>query len=96
VQTSTQRHVQRDEAISKDDVTVCRNCENVYVLIWLKHGDDYNDFGLRQCPFCGFLTHELPGNVIIYKEEQNHAFHRTRNKIKKDSVQLQEEALDKK
>ena len=46
VKISTQEPVQLDEAISQDNVDVCQNCGNIYTLIWLKHGDDYNDFGL--------------------------------------------------
>ena len=65
VKISTQEPVQLDEAISQDNVDVCQNCGNIYTLIWLKHGDDYNDFGYRHCPFCGLLTDELTGNVII-------------------------------
>lgn len=62
---SIQKPVQLDEAISQDNVDVCQNCGNIYTLIWLKHGDDYNDFGFRHCPFCGLLTDELVGSVII-------------------------------
>ena len=65
VKKSTQKPAQPDEAISQDNVDVCKNCGNIYTLIWLKHGDDYNDFGFRHCPFCGLLTDELTGNVIL-------------------------------
>lgn len=65
IQISSQEPVQLDKAISKDNADVCQNCGNVYLLIWLKHGDDYNDFGLRHCPFCGLLTDELTGNEIL-------------------------------
>ena len=65
VKISTQEPVQLDNAILQDNVDVCQNCGNIYTLIWLKHGDDYNDFGLRHCPFCGLLTDELTGNVIV-------------------------------
>ena len=65
IQISIQEPVQLDKAISKNNADVCQNCGNVYLLIWLKHGDDYNDFGLRHCPFCGLLTDELTGNVIL-------------------------------
>jgi hypothetical protein len=27
--------------------------------VWLKTGDDFNDFGYRNCPFCGLLVDEL-------------------------------------
>ena len=64
MQISAKKRFQPDKAMPKD-VDVCQNCGNAYVLIWLRHGDDYNDFGLRHCPFCGLLTEELTGNVII-------------------------------
>ena len=64
MQISAKKRFQPDKAMSKD-IDVCQNCGNAYVLIWLRHGEDYNDFGLRHCPFCGLLTEELTGNVII-------------------------------
>ena len=65
VQVAIQKEDQMKEAISQDKVDVCQRCGNVYLLIWLKHGDDYNDFGFKHCPFCGLLTDELTGNVTI-------------------------------
>ena len=50
--------------ISGEKAKLCQRCENQYIHIWLKPGDDYNDFGLRHCPFCGLLTDELTGSVI--------------------------------
>ena len=52
------------DAMSGDKANLCQRCANQYILIWLKPGDDYNDFGLRHCPFCGLLTDELTGSVI--------------------------------
>ena len=52
------------EAMSGEKVELCQKCENQYILIWLERGGDYNDFGLRSCPFCGLLTDELTGSVI--------------------------------
>ncbi|MBW2173227.1 MAG: hypothetical protein JRF64_01005 [Deltaproteobacteria bacterium] len=40
------------------ELETCEHCGNVYRLIWLKEGDQYNDFGYRHCPFCGLLTDE--------------------------------------
>jgi hypothetical protein len=44
------------EAISGETIETCPRCGNQYILIWLKQGDDYNDFGDRYCPFCGILS----------------------------------------
>ena len=53
-----QESIQMTNAMEEDSVEVCRNCGNVYKVIWLKKGDDWNDFGYRHCPFCGLLTDE--------------------------------------
>ena len=45
--------VQVEQAISEGKVDECQRCGNSYILIWLKEGEDYNDFGFRHCPFCG-------------------------------------------
>ncbi len=37
---------------------VCESCGNIFKILWLKTGDDYNDFGMRHCPFCGILYKE--------------------------------------
>ncbi len=55
----TQKTVQIVDSMSDENVEKCENCDNVYRLIWLKEGDDYNDFGFRHCPFCGLLIDEL-------------------------------------
>ena len=55
----TQKNVQIEDSMSDENVEKCENCGNVYRLIWLKEGDDYNDFGFRHCPFCGLLIDEL-------------------------------------
>ena len=56
---------QNKEAIISDKLETCQNCGNVYLLVWLKEGHDYNDFGIRHCPFCGLLTDELTGSVMV-------------------------------
>jgi hypothetical protein len=43
-------------ALPGEKVEQCQRCGNQYILIWLKLGDDYNDFGDRHCPFCGLVT----------------------------------------
>ncbi len=48
-----------------DKLDVCQNCGNTYLIIWLKNGEDYNDFGFRYCPFCGLCTDQLTGDVVI-------------------------------
>jgi hypothetical protein len=52
-------------AMSGEKVKLCQRCGNQYILIWLKQSDDYNDFALRHCPFCGLMTDEITGSVII-------------------------------
>jgi hypothetical protein len=56
---------QNKEAIVADEVKTCQSCSNMYLLVWLKMGGEYNDFGLRHCPFCGLLTDELTGSVVV-------------------------------
>jgi DNA-directed RNA polymerase subunit RPC12/RpoP len=53
------------KAMSDDKAEICQRCGNIYLLIWLKPGDDYNDFGLRHCPYCGLLIDELTGSVVF-------------------------------
>ena len=55
----TQENVQLEDSMSDEKVEICEHCGNIYKIIWLKEGDDYNDFGFRHCPFCGLLTDEL-------------------------------------
>ena len=47
------------QATADETVIICRNCGNIYRNIWLKVGDDWNDFGFRYCPFCGMETEEF-------------------------------------
>lgn len=48
-----------EAAISDETAIVCRGCGNIYRNIWLKPGEDWNDFGFRYCPFCGRQTEEF-------------------------------------
>lgn len=57
-------HQNKEEVVS-DEVKTCHSCSNMYLLVWLKKGRDYNDFGLRHCPFCGLLTDELTDSVVV-------------------------------
>ena len=53
------------ERSTMDKVETCQRCRNVYLIFWVEHNQDYNDFGLRHCPFCGLLTDELTKSVMI-------------------------------
>ena len=33
-----------DNPLAEGDAKVCGNCGNIYRIVWLKEGDDYNDF----------------------------------------------------
>ena len=50
--------------VSEDKLDICQRCGNAYILIWLSEGEDFNDFGLRHCPFCGLLVDEITGSVV--------------------------------
>ena len=40
-------------------IVTCQRCKNVYIVIWLNQGKDFNDFGDRHCPLCGLITEEF-------------------------------------
>jgi len=48
----------KEEVFFGEHAKLCKQCGNIYKIIWLKEGDDFNDFGMRHCPFCGLLTQE--------------------------------------
>ena len=48
-----------EQAYSNETAIICKKCGNIYSNIWLKTGNDWNDFGLRFCPFCGSTTEEF-------------------------------------
>ncbi len=50
---------QMNRAFSEDNVDVCPVCGNTYLTVMLIRGGNYNDFGDRYCPFCGFLSETL-------------------------------------
>ena len=54
-----QKQVQLNKLKSTKSVQTCQMCGNSYILIWIKEGDDFNDFGLKHCPFCGLVTDGL-------------------------------------
>lgn len=48
------------ETVFADETAIiCKGCRNIYRNIWLKVGDEWNDFGFRYCPFCGKQTEEF-------------------------------------
>ena len=59
ITTSPKRKSRMPEATQVDEVDFCGRCSNQYMVIWLKEGEDYNDFGDRHCPFCGVVTEEF-------------------------------------
>jgi hypothetical protein len=61
-------------------VKACQRCANQYVLVWLKEGDDYNDFGDRYCPFCGLNTDEITASVLgLYPATDKRVSNKERN-----------------
>ena len=59
----------RTETVNKinelENVETCQRCGNSYIIIKLKDGEDYNDFYLRYCPFCGLCTDQLTGSIVM-------------------------------
>lgn len=33
----------------------CDSCGNTSAITWITEEEDYNEFGIRYCPFCGSL-----------------------------------------
>lgn len=50
--------VSTQTSLQDEETEICPFCGNVYRIIWLKPGEDYNDFGYRHCPFCGLVIDE--------------------------------------
>ncbi len=40
------------------EAEICENCGNIFKILLLKESEDWNDFGIRYCPYCGLLTQE--------------------------------------
>ena len=40
------------------EIKTCARCRNAWTETHLMKGPDWNDFGIRYCPFCGLLTDE--------------------------------------
>ena len=58
-------NAQTQQRSTLDKIETCQRCRNVYFVVWIRQDQNYNDFGLRHCPFCGLLTDELTGSVMI-------------------------------
>ena len=46
-------------------IETCTHCHNHYVVLWLQQGPNWNDFGYRHCPFCGWAFDEITGAVVV-------------------------------
>ena len=46
-----------------ENIETCQRCGNIYIIIKLKEGEDYNEFYFRYCTFCGLCTDQLTGSV---------------------------------
>jgi len=57
----TQRLI--DQALEDLETCTCRKCGTVYQIRFLGPGENYNDFGIWFCPYCGDLTESIPGWV---------------------------------
>ena len=42
--------------MSSHEPITCERCHNVFLVLLIREGSDFNDFGLRHCPFCGRIT----------------------------------------
>ena len=52
-----------NQAMEDQETCNCQKCGTVYQIRFLKPGENYNDFGIWFCPFCGDLTESFPGWV---------------------------------
>ena len=48
-----------EQAMANESAIICEKCGNIYRNIWLKKSDEWNDFGMRYCIFCGAQTEEF-------------------------------------
>ena len=47
---------QRIKFISGREPITCERCRNIYLVLLISGSPDFNDFGLRHCPFCGRIS----------------------------------------
>ena len=59
MQPQTNETQMMEDAFMDEPINICKNCRNVYKNLWLKVGDDWNDFGFRYCPFCAEQTEDF-------------------------------------
>ncbi len=48
------------QTIGKTDTCSCKKCGTTYQIRFLKPGENYNDFGIWFCPYCGDVTESIP------------------------------------
>ena len=46
----------RIRLLSTHTAVTCERCRNTFLVLLLEPGANFNDFGLRHCPFCGRIT----------------------------------------
>ena len=63
-----EKTIQMQHAMEDESVEVCKACENVYRVEWLKPSSDHNDFGFRHCPFCGHQFYHFNGMRVDQPE----------------------------
>jgi hypothetical protein len=49
-----------EQTRQKPNLLNCPDCGTRYQITLLKSGENYNDFGMKFCPWCGDLTQGLP------------------------------------
>ena len=64
MQTQSQENQIKDLEVmravfAEEPINVCKTCGNVYKNLWMKTGEQFNDFGFRYCPFCGAETEDF-------------------------------------
>lgn len=43
---------------------ICQRCGSAFLVVLIREGPDFNNFGLRHCPFCGRLTDTRSGHFF--------------------------------
>jgi len=63
------------QTMEGQETCACQKCGTVYQIRFLKPGENYNDFGIWFCPYCGDLTENLPDCVKAKIQNfENHFF----------------------
>lgn len=58
--TKTKARRLMNQAMEDQQICICQKCKTVYQIKLLKPGEDYNNFGIRFCHYCGDLTQSFP------------------------------------